>query len=168
MRHSTLCCYQAQHSLNRPTMIPKFSPSNIAPDTGLPPKTRTRSRSSLGTPTGDASASIQHAGQRRLLSARDGQVIVIFDLRPAASIDTVEAGQRRLPSIWRLVALALVDIVRHCPQLRARDVVGESLTLGRSPGGGSGLCVCIRVSLVRERNPKGRRRERIETGGINV
>lgn len=78
-------------------------------------------------------AGIQHARQRRLLSRGDGQCPVALDLDPGAGVDAVERGQRRLPGVGALVALGLVDVVGHGPELRARHVVGELLALGCRP-----------------------------------
>lgn len=58
---------------------------------------------------------------------------------PGGRISAVEGRQGRLPLVWALVALLMVNSVVNSPELRADKVVGESLALRRGPVEGSGL-----------------------------
>lgn len=61
--------------------------------------------------------SVEHFGQRSLLGASNGQVPSMLDGNPALGVRAVEGGKRGLPAIWTLVALVLVYIVCHGPEL---------------------------------------------------
>lgn len=62
-----------------------------------------------------------------------------LDVDPALGVRAVERLQRRLPGVGALVALGAVGTAGDGPELRAGDVVGESLTLGSSPCGSTRL-----------------------------
>jgi hypothetical protein len=47
--------------------------------------------------------------------------------------------QRRDPLLGAGVAFLLVDIIRHCDELRVVEVVGEGFALVGCPFGGAGL-----------------------------
>lgn len=83
--------------------------------------------------------SVQHAGQSRLLSRSDGEVVVALDLDPTLGVGAVEARQRGLPLVGGVAALGLVDVVGDGPELRTADVVGKGLTLGSGPFGSTRL-----------------------------
>lgn len=79
-------------------------------------------------------AGIQHAAQRRLLRARNSQLVIALDVNPRLGVRAVEAGQRGLPLVGAAVALGAVGARGDGPELRAGDVVGEGLALGGGPG----------------------------------
>jgi hypothetical protein len=54
---------------------------------------------------------VKHGAESSLLGTGDGQLPVALNLDPALGVGAVEARQRRLPGIGRLVALGLVDVV---------------------------------------------------------
>lgn len=78
-------------------------------------------------------ACIQHASQGTLLSIRNVELVVALDVDPALGVCAVERLQRRLPFVRALIALGAVGSAGDGPELRAGDVVGESLALGSSP-----------------------------------
>jgi hypothetical protein len=78
-------------------------------------------------------ARVQHALKGRLLGSSDSKAVAALDLDPSCSIVTVDTGQSRLPAVRALVTLLGVGGGSDSPKLRALDVVGESLALGRGP-----------------------------------
>lgn len=93
------------------------------------------------------SAGVKHTRQSRLLCAANRQIVVVLDLHPAPRVDTVEAGQWRLPVGRVLVPLGLVHVIRHGPELRPGNIVGKGLPLGSGPGIGARLRPCQLRSL---------------------